>query len=66
VKKGEEGKNYEYKYIKECCKMEQVCNICGNNEENNVNKPNTIVLLVCENCLKSDMLSPFLDKIFLD
>jgi hypothetical protein len=66
VKKSKEGKNYEYKYAKECCKMEQVCNICRHSEEENLNKPDTTVLLICEDCLKSEMLPPFLDKIFLD
>jgi hypothetical protein len=46
--------------------MEHVCNICGNSEDDSVNKPDMIVLLICENCLKSDMLPPLLDKMFLD
>lgn len=46
--------------------MEQVCNICGHSEEDDVNKLNTTVFLICENCLKSDMFPLFLDKVFLD
>ncbi|MGZ4159989.1 MAG: hypothetical protein ACXVNF_04205 [Neobacillus sp.] len=46
--------------------MEQVCHICGYSEEDDVNKPNKTVLLICENCLKSERLPLFLDEIFLD
>jgi hypothetical protein len=69
IKRGEkskEGKIMNINMQRGAAKMEQVCNICRYSEEENVNKPVTTVLLICEDCLKSDMLPPFWDKIFLD
>jgi hypothetical protein len=44
--------------------MEQVCNICGNNKGDSGKDVESTVLVICENCLRSDHLTPILDQIF--
>jgi hypothetical protein len=43
--------------------MEKACILCGYNQEDKLNKSDITVLLICEDCLKSHMLTPFLEKI---
>jgi hypothetical protein len=45
--------------------MEQVCKICGKDNEDIGNEGESTVLIICENCLSSDHLSPILDRFFL-
>jgi hypothetical protein len=45
--------------------MEQVCNICGKGKEDVGKDAELTVLIICENCLRSDDLPPLLDQIFL-
>ncbi|WP_187292170.1 hypothetical protein [Bacillus sp. 1NLA3E] len=46
--------------------MENVCNVCGYNEEDIEKDKEKTVLLICDNCLRSENLPDFLDKIFLN
>jgi hypothetical protein len=46
--------------------MEQVCNVCGHGEEDIEKDTEITVLLICDTCLRSEKLPPFLDKIFLN
>jgi hypothetical protein len=43
--------------------MEQVCTVCGDGKGDSENGEIT-VLIICETCLDSDDLLPYLDKIF--
>lgn len=46
--------------------MEQVCHVCGYGKEDIEKDTDITVLLICDNCLRSENSSPFLDEIFLD
>jgi hypothetical protein len=45
--------------------MEQVCTICGSNQEEQTAVEEQKVIVFCDNCLKSDQIFPVLDQIFL-
>jgi hypothetical protein len=45
--------------------MEEVCRICGKENGEMEKETDSMVLVICENCLKSEDSSVFLDRIFL-
>ncbi|MDP4087313.1 MAG: hypothetical protein Q8934_22375 [Bacillota bacterium] len=45
--------------------MQEVCRICGKENGEMKNESDSMVLIICENCLKSEDSSAFLDQIFL-
>ena len=51
VKKMKKGKNMNINDVRGV-RMEQVCNICGNEKEDNEKSTERIVLIICDNCLK--------------
>ncbi|WP_217269669.1 hypothetical protein [Neobacillus endophyticus] len=44
---------------------EQVCHICTDGNKDKVIESNSTVVLICDNCLKSEQLSSLLDQVFL-
>lgn len=46
--------------------MEKVCDVCRQGEVDIEKDTEITVLLICDNCLRSENLSSFLDKIFLN
>ena len=42
--------------------MEQVCNICGNDQENNEKSTEKNVLIICDNCLNNKDFPPVMEK----
>ncbi|MGJ7912453.1 hypothetical protein [Neobacillus sp. LXY-1] len=45
---------------------EQFCSICGHEETEETNDAHSTVIIICDNCLKSDLLIPALEKFFLN
>lgn len=45
--------------------MEEVCRICGKEKGEMKIESDSMVLVICDNCLKSEESSVFLDQIFL-
>lgn len=42
---------------------EQLCGVCGEEGKKNTLDKDADVLIICENCLKSDRLLPLLDSV---
>ena len=51
VKKVKKGKSMNINDVRGV-RMEQVCNICGNEKEDNEKSTERNVLIICDNCLK--------------
>jgi hypothetical protein len=45
---------------------EQFCSICGLEETEKTNDSDSTVIILCDNCLKSDQLIPALEQFFLN